>query len=72
MYVMPERRGEGLARMLLTALEDAARDLGYVRVRLDTGRHQHAALRLYPSAGYLEIDDYNGNPYASYWAEKRL
>jgi GNAT superfamily N-acetyltransferase len=72
MYVVPEARGRGLARVLLAALEDAARGLGYTRVRLDTGRHQHAALRLYPSAGYLEIDDYNDNPYASYWGEKRL
>jgi GNAT superfamily N-acetyltransferase len=72
MYVVPDCRGRGLSRMLLGALEDAARDLGYTFTRLDTGVHQHAALRLYPSAGYLEIDDYNDNPYASFWAEKRL
>ena len=72
MYVVPERRGAGLARALLVALEDAARDLGYARVRLDTGVHQHAALRLYRSAGYCDIDDYNANPYASYWGEKEL
>ena len=72
MFVAPDRRGEGLARMLLAGLEDAARDLGYGRVRLDTGVHQHAALRLYKGAGYSAIDDYNGNPYASYWGEKRL
>ncbi len=72
MYVVPDRRGAGLSRLLLAALEDLARDLGYERVRLDTGIHQHAALRLYPGAGYFEIDDYNANPYASYWGEKRL
>jgi GNAT superfamily N-acetyltransferase len=72
MYVVPDRRGAGLSRALLTALEDLARDLGYDRVRLDTGVHQHAALHLYRSAGYSEIDDYNRNPYASYWGEKRL
>jgi GNAT superfamily N-acetyltransferase len=72
MYVAPSHRGRGLARIVLAELEAAARDLGYRRVRLDTGVHQHAALRLYPSAGYCEIDDYNGNPYASYWGEKRL
>lgn len=72
MFVVESHRGRGIARLLLAALEDAARDLGYSRVRLDTGRHQHAALHLYPSAGYCEIDDYNGNPYASFWGEKRL
>ncbi|MEA2126363.1 MAG: hypothetical protein QOI80_3145 [Solirubrobacteraceae bacterium] len=72
MYVVPDRRGNGLSRALLTALEDLARDLGHTRVRLDTGVHQHAALRLYRGAGYCEIDDYNANPYACYWSEKRL
>ncbi|MGH9067707.1 MAG: GNAT family N-acetyltransferase [Acidimicrobiales bacterium] len=74
MYVVPEARGRGLSRRLLAALEDAARELGYRRVRLDTGSHdaQAAARRLYPSAGYSEIADYNSNPYASYWAEKWL
>jgi GNAT superfamily N-acetyltransferase len=72
MYVVPDRRGAGLSRELLVALEDLARNLGHERVRLDTGVHQHAALHLYRSAGYCEIDDYNRNPYASYWGEKRL
>jgi GNAT superfamily N-acetyltransferase len=69
---LPEARGRGWARRLLTALEDAARELGYRRVRLDTGRLQPAALALYPAAGDREIADYNGNPFASYWGEKDL
>ena len=72
MYVVPEARGRGLARMLLLALEELARDLGYGVVRLDTGAKQPAAQALYESAGYAAIADYNGNPYASYWGEKRL
>ncbi len=72
MYVTPGRRGRGLSHLLLAALEDAARGLGYRRVRLDTGVHQHAALRLYLGAGYSEVADYNGNPYASFWGEKQL
>src|SRR5436190_5536985 len=72
MYVLPEARGRGAARALLTALEDAARDLGYVRVRLDTGRDQPHARALYESTGYREIPDYNGNPFATYWAEREL
>jgi GNAT superfamily N-acetyltransferase len=72
MFVTPSARGRGLSRILLGALEDAARDLGYETVRLDTGAEQHEAQALYPSAGYAEIPDYNGNPYASVWFEKRL
>ena len=72
MYVAPEGRSRGIARALLYALEGAARDLGYPRVRLDTGAGQPHAKALYLSAGYTEIPDYNGNPFASFWAEKRL
>jgi GNAT superfamily N-acetyltransferase len=72
MFVVPAARGQGLAGELLTALEDAARALGYARVRLDTGAKQPRAERLYRRAGYAEIPDYNGNPYASYFGEKTL
>jgi GNAT superfamily N-acetyltransferase len=72
MYVMPEARSRGHARRLLYALEDAARELGYRRVRLDTGRLQPHARALYESEGYRSIPDYNDNPYASFWGEKEL
>jgi GNAT superfamily N-acetyltransferase len=72
MYVVPAARGLGLARVLLRALEDAARDLGHVVVRLDTGPHQPHARALYESAGYRPIGNYNANPVASYWGEKRI
>jgi GNAT superfamily N-acetyltransferase len=72
MYVVPDARGRGHARRLLTALEDAARALGYDRVRLDTGPQQPHARALYDSAGYVEIPDYNENSRASYWGEKDL
>lgn len=72
MYVTPAGRSRGVARALLAALEGAARDLGYARVRLDTGPRQPHARALYLSAGYGEIPDYNGNPAASFWGEKQL
>jgi GNAT superfamily N-acetyltransferase len=72
MYVMPDARGRGHARRLLAAIEDAARELGYVRVRLDTGASQPHARALYESAGFREIPDYNDNPVAAYWGEKVL
>lgn len=72
MYVVPEARSRGLARRLLEELEAAARDLGYQRVRLDTGVKQPHARALYESAGYASIANYNDNHYASFWGEKAL
>jgi GNAT superfamily N-acetyltransferase len=72
MYVAPECRGRGVARRLLVALEDAARGLGYRRLRLDTGPKQPQAEALYRSAGYREIADYNDNPFATFFGEKEL
>ena len=72
MYVVPAARGRGLARVLLAALEDAALDLGYTTVRLDTGALQPHAQALYESAGYRAIGNFNANPVAAFWGEKRL
>ena len=62
MYVVMEHRGAGFSRRMLGALEAEARSLGYRRVRLETGVHQHEALSLYRSAGFEEIPRYG--PYA--------
>jgi ribosomal protein S18 acetylase RimI-like enzyme len=72
MYVRPEARSRGLAAALLRTLEDAIVNLGYERVRLDTGPKQPHAQRLYRAAGYVEIAPYNDNPFACFWGEKRL
>jgi len=72
MYVAPHARGQGVARALLAALEAAAGELGYAVARLDTGPDQPHARALYESAGYVEIDNFNGNPVATYFAEKPL
>jgi GNAT superfamily N-acetyltransferase len=72
MYVVPELRGRGVARRLLHELEDRARGLGYELARLDTGPKQLSARRLYESEGYAEIEDFNGNPVATFWGEKPL
>jgi GNAT superfamily N-acetyltransferase len=72
MYVVPTARRRGLARVLLAALEDAARELGYAIVRLDTGPRQPHAQALYEAAGYRPIGNFNANPLASFWGEKRL
>lgn len=69
MYVVPQFRGRGLARALLREMEDTARDMGYQVMRLDSTSDTWA---IYSAAGYREIADYNDNPHAHFWGEKRL
>jgi GNAT superfamily N-acetyltransferase len=72
MFVVPEFRGQGVARTLLRALERRARELGYKTARLDTGPKQANARGLYESEGYVAVPDFNGNPVAVFWGEKNL
>lgn len=72
MYVVPEARGNGVAKLLLSALENRARELGYTIARLDTGPAQPHAERLYRAAGYTDIANFNANPIATFWGQKRL
>ena len=58
MYVIPERRGQGLSRQLLEEMEQVARVDGVARVILHTGTHQHAAIALYEAHGYTPIGIY--------------
>jgi GNAT superfamily N-acetyltransferase len=58
MYVRPEWRGRGLARVVLADLEQRARDLGAKRIVLETGERQPEAIRLYETSGYARIDGY--------------
>jgi GNAT superfamily N-acetyltransferase len=72
MYVVPAERGRGVARALLHALEDEARRLGYAVARLDTGPRQEGARHIYESEGYRPIANFNANPVATFFGEKRL
>jgi GNAT superfamily N-acetyltransferase len=72
MYVVPAARRQGVARALLRALEEAARGLGYRIARLDTGPLQPHARELYEAEGYVPIENFNGNPVATFFGEKQL
>ncbi|MEI5099449.1 GNAT family N-acetyltransferase [Streptomyces sp. PmtG] len=56
MYVTPEARGLGLARRILAALEEDAREAGRARMVLETGTKQPEAIGLYTSSGYALCD----------------
>ncbi len=72
MYVVPQARRAGVARALLAALEDAARELGYRIARLDTGARQPHAIAFYQASGYRRVGNFNDNPAAAFHGEKRL
>lgn len=72
MFVVEQARGRGVARALLEELERRARELGYAIARLDTGPRQTRAQRMYERAGYVAIENFNANPVASFFGEKRL
>ncbi|MDP4500540.1 GNAT family N-acetyltransferase [Nonomuraea turcica] len=58
MFVIPGRRGQGIATSLLSALEDLARELGYRRLRLATGVRQPEAIALYERCAYTLTEPY--------------
>jgi GNAT superfamily N-acetyltransferase len=71
-FVRETARGRGAGRELLAGLAKTARELGYQRLRLDTGDRLPEAVQLFRAVGFRTIDDYNGNPYAAYWMELTL
>ena len=72
MWIEPSRRGQGLGRRLLQALEDHALRAGYRITRLETNKALPEALQLYKSYGYEEIAAFNDEKYAHHWLEKAL
>jgi GNAT superfamily N-acetyltransferase len=58
MFVRPQARGRGIARALLAACEQAAVDLGYRHMWLETGTMQPEAVALYLSSGYEPVADF--------------
>ena len=58
MYVLPDQRGKGLGKALLTRLIAEAKDVGYTRILLDSACYMKSAHALYRSMGFTEIEYY--------------
>jgi DNA-binding MarR family transcriptional regulator/predicted GNAT family acetyltransferase len=72
LWVAPSARGLGLARRLMKAAEDAARELSIKTLRLDTNSALPEAQQLYRSGGWNEIERFNDDPYPDTFFEKQL
>lgn len=58
MFTAPDKRGKGIASLILNALEQWALELGYQRTVLETGIRQPEAIALYLKRGYVAIPNY--------------
>jgi putative acetyltransferase len=62
LYVRPGARGTGSGRVLARKVIDAAKEIGYSRVVLDTLPKMRAARSLYGALGFREIPPYLSCP----------
>lgn len=74
MYVRPQFRGLGFARLMLDHLTEYSRSNGIHLLRLETGIHQHDAIGLYERAGFRSIPpfgEYKPDPLSRFY-EKQI
>ena len=63
LFVRPEYRDRGLGRVLVEAIIEEARKIGYTHMRLDTiADRMNRAVALYKTIGFVEIPPYRDNP----------
>jgi ribosomal protein S18 acetylase RimI-like enzyme len=63
LFVRPRARKSGVGKTLVDAALMAAKQLGYLEVKLDTLPEMTAAIALYKSFGFAPIPPYGSHPY---------
>ncbi|MGH6922912.1 MAG: GNAT family N-acetyltransferase [Propylenella sp.] len=61
-FLLPPARGRRLGQEIIRALEQAARELGYDDIRLETGRLSPWAIKTYERAGYSRCSRFGDYP----------
>lgn len=64
LWVRDTAKAQGLGRMLVSSIVDIAQRLGYRRMRLDTLPRMAAAVGLYRSFGFVDVEPYYVTPLA--------
>lgn len=73
MYVQPEFRGYHIGQKLLELSVEIAKELNYIKIRLDTLPSMTQAQKLYRAFGFFEIPSYRFNPVeGTVYMEKKL
>jgi ribosomal protein S18 acetylase RimI-like enzyme len=62
LYVRPAHRGQGIGKLLVDAILQEAKQIGYSAICLDTLPTMVAATRLYESAGFRRREPYYDTP----------
>ena len=73
MFVRPQFRGLGLARLMLEHLEQYTREHHIQLLRLETGIHQKEAIGLYERMGFQSIPpfgEYADDPLSKFFEKK--
>jgi GNAT superfamily N-acetyltransferase len=58
MFVAESHRGRGVSKLILSWLEEKAKEAGYSKSVLETGTKQNEAMGLYSKAGYMLTENY--------------
>lgn len=58
MYVAPQLRGHGIAKLILSELEKWGKEEGFLLSKLETGTNQPEAIAVYNRANYKQIPNY--------------
>jgi GNAT superfamily N-acetyltransferase len=58
LWVRPDQRRHGVGAVLMTAVEERAREIGYLQLYLESGYAQPEALELYRTHGWDTVAEY--------------
>jgi N-acetylglutamate synthase-like GNAT family acetyltransferase len=72
LWVNPVMRGRGIGRRLLSAIEGASAVAGLDTLRLHTHENLTEAILMFETNGYIRIEQYDENDFATHWYEKSL
>ncbi len=62
LYVKPEFRNKGIAKMLVEKVVSDSKEIGYSSMLLDTLPFLQTAIKMYRKMGFYEIGCYNDSP----------